>query len=315
MPVGVWASGGKVSGEARLVFASPEVVLGGGLEPSGHTLFPTTPGDVHRDSYDIYESADTILAWDFHSIGLYSSLHLIDPWEEDSGTLGNANLEAPGALELAWEAPEPERYCWGCAVGQTLLFFTIGHAFRLASEEKTRTELEGPFFRDWFKSAGALYSSGWSDGGKFFTNYVVHPLSGSVYGHIYRQNHPNDRDVRISLNKRYLGHMGKTTAFSFVTSLAWEIGPYSEASIGNVGLHNTPESQQMTWGDIVITPVLGVWGAMVIEDLFERYVIRKVEARTSNRWIKALFRIPLTPTRSVANLMAFRRPDYRPDRQ
>jgi hypothetical protein len=119
----------------------------------------------------------------------------------------------------------------------------------------------------------------------------------------------------VAFSKAYLAHMGKTTAFSFVASLAWEIGPYSEASIGNVGLYNTPESQQMTWGDVVVTPLLGVWGVMLLEDLLERYVIKKVEARTSNRWIKALVRIPLTPTRSAANLMAIKRPDYRPDRQ
>jgi hypothetical protein len=240
----------------------------------------------------------------------------VNPWEGQPGQLGNADDADPGSLEAEWDAPvSREGYNWGGAIGQTLLFATVGHVFRIASEEKTRRELDGPFFKDWVKSAGALFSSGWSDGGRDFTNYVVHPLSGAVYGHIYRQNHPKDRDVRISLSKEYFGHMGKTTIFSFVASLAWEIGPYSEASIGNVGLHNSAESQQMTWGDIVVTPAIGVWGVMLIEDLLERYVIRKVEAKTANRWIRALVRIPLTPTRSAANLMAIKRPDYRPDRQ
>jgi len=252
---------------------------------------------------------------DVPSVGPVASLALVDPWVPDPGHLENSRLTGPGSLEAEWEAPQQEGYHWVGAISQTLLFTTIGHVFRVASEEKTRRELDGPFFSDWFKSAGSLFDSGWSDGGRDFTNYVVHPLSGAVYGHIYRQNHPQDRDIRISFGKEYFVHMGKTTVFSFVGSLAWEIGPYSEASIGNVGLYNTPESQQMTWGDIVVTPLLGVWGVMVIEDLLERYVIRKVEEKTANRWIKALVRIPLTPTRSAANLMAIKRPDFRPDRQ
>jgi hypothetical protein len=279
-----------------------------------------------------FSSPDAILDSDFevrqvHVFNQYASIELpeicvlrplaftgVDPI-----SAGNA-LEAPDlsqleSLDYEWEAPRQEGYQWGGAIGQALLFTTVGHVFRVATEEKTRRELKGPFFDDWFKSAKSLFSSGWSDGGRDFTNYVVHPASGAVYGHIYRQNHPRDRDIGIALTRAYFAHMGKTTAFSFVASLAWEIGPYSEASIGNVGLYNTPEAQQMTWGDVVVTPLLGVWGVMLVEDLLERYVVRKVEARTRNRWIKALVRIPLTPTRSAANLMAIKRPDYRPDRQ
>jgi hypothetical protein len=272
-------------------------------------IFPKYQGD----SLTTYRTA-TGLSTSIFAKRTAAALSFVDPWEEPE-YLSAPNLAAPGSLEAEWEAPEKEGYHWGGAIGQALLFTTVGHVFRVASVEKTRRELDGPFFQDWFKSAGALFSSGWSDGGRDFTNYVIHPLSGAVYGHIYRQNHPRDRDIRISASKEYLAHMGKTTLFSFVASLAWEIGPYSEASIGNVGLYNSPDSQQMTWGDIVITPLVGVWGVMLIEDLLERYVIRKVEAKTANRWIKAAVRIPLTPTRSAANLMAIKRPDYRPDRQ
>jgi hypothetical protein len=317
MPTAVWAQGLTVNGNPNLFFASPDSVLDDNLEERqvsrDQILFPERRGG----SFGVYAGVPGLSypVQEASAIGPVASFSLVDPWEEEPGFLGNANLADQRALEAEWEAPEQEGYSWGGAIGQALLFTTIGHVFRVASEEKTRRELDGPFFKDWFKSAGALFGSGWSDGGRDFTNYVIHPLSGSVYGHIYRQNHPQDRDIRIALSKEYFGHMGKTTVFSFVASLAWEIGPYSEASIGNVGLYNTPESQQMTWGDVVVTPLFGVWGVMVIEDLLERFVIRKVEAQTANRWIKALFRIPLTPTRSAANLMAIKRPDYRPDRQ
>ena len=283
-----------------LVFSSSDAILGSDLEIRQVHVFS------HYASIglpEIYPLRPTPL-----------SLPSVDPFSARTPTEA-PDLSQLESLESEWEAPRPEGYQWGGAIGQALLFTTVGHVFRIATEEKTRRELKGPFFDDWFKSAKSLFSSGWSDGGRDFTNYVVHPASGAVYGHIYRQNHPGDRDIGIALSRPYLAHMGKTTAFSFVASLAWEIGPYSEASIGNVGLHNTPEAQQMTWGDVVVTPLLGVWGVMLIEDLMERYIIKKVEARTCNRWIKALVRIPLTPTRSAANLMAIKRPDYRPDRQ
>ena len=317
MPSFAWAQTLIAPGDPSSFFSSPNSVLAQNLEErpvsQDQILFP----DRRSRQFGIGRvvSALSYRGQKVLSVGSLASVSFVDPWEEGSGYSGVARVSDPGTLELEWEAPMREDYNWVGAISQTLLFTTVGHVFRVASEEKTRRELDGPFIKDWLKSAGALFDSGWSDGGRDFTNYVIHPLSGGVYGHIYRQNHPQDRDIRIALSKEYLGHMGKTTIFSFIASLAWEIGPYSEASIGNVGLRNTPESQQMTWGDVVITPLLGVWGVMLIEDLFERFVIRKVEAKTANRWIKAAVRIPLTPTRSAANLMAIKRPDYRPDRQ
>ena len=311
---GLWAESLRLETEPSRFFTSANSYLNDELEEMQVSLdqvfFPQQRGNSPSSHGRAVRPATSS-----PTLGFVVALSSVDPWDEEPGRVGEARISEPGVLELEWEAPRREGYNWGGAIGQTLLFTTVGHVFRVATEEKTRRELDGPFFKDWFKSAGSLFSSGWSDGGRDFTNYVIHPLSGSVYGHIYRQNHPQDRDIRVSLSKDYFGHLAKTTAFSFVASLAWEIGPYSEASIGNVGLYNSPESQQMTWGDIVVTPLIGVWGIMVIEDLFERYVIRKVEGKTANRWIKALFRIPLTPTRSAANLMAIKRPDYRPDRQ
>jgi len=303
--------------DPSLFFASSNSVLDGDLRvrqiPLDQILFP-------RNRIDSASLSDRPGGGAFLSqtrLPVYASVSssFVDPWQEAPGYTGDTSISVPGALEAEWEAPIREGYDWGAAIGQTLLFATVGHVFRVATEEKTRRELVGPFFEDWFKSARALFDAGWTDGGRDFTNYVVHPLSGAVYGHIYRQNHPQDRDIRIALDKDYFGHLAKTTAFSFIASLAWEIGPYSEASIGNVGLHNEPGSQQMAWVDVVVTPLFGVWGVMIVEDLFERFVIRKVEAKTANRWIKALFRVPLTPTRSMANLMAIKRADYRPDRQ
>src|SRR5689334_21256954 len=81
---------------------------------------------------------------------------------------------------------------WSHVVKQTMSFTALQHGVRL-TEEKTRRELGGPFVRDWFDSAASLFiEPTWDDGGRFFTNYVAHPMEGSVYGYIYRQNDSSD---------------------------------------------------------------------------------------------------------------------------
>ena len=83
----------------------------------------------------------------------------------------------------------------GVAFGQAIGFSIVQHLFRL-SEEKTRRELGGPFFSDWFKSVSHL-GGDWDDGGKIFANYVAHPMGGAVYAHIYRQNDRRRRELEF----------------------------------------------------------------------------------------------------------------------
>ncbi len=78
-----------------------------------------------------------------------------------------------------------EAFNWKGAMTQSLYFLGIEHTFRL-TEERTRTELKGPFFPDWKASVEGVQS--WSDGGSFFANYIAHPMQGGVSGFIQIQN-------------------------------------------------------------------------------------------------------------------------------
>lgn len=106
----------------------------------------------------------------------------------------------------------------------------------------------------------------------------------------------------------------KATAWSAVHSLQFELGPISEASIGNVGLKPGEKSNHpMGYVDLVVTPVLGTaW--LVGEDLLDRYVIRRIENKTQNRFVHILARCFLNPSRTLANLLRNQEVWYRDDR-
>jgi len=65
--------------------------------------------------------------------------------------------------------------------------------------------------------------------------------------------------------------------------------------------------------DLVVTPVGGI-GFVAIEDALDRYVIHKLERKTSNRPLRAFLRCMLNPDRSFANLMRFKPPWHRDQR-
>ena len=205
------------------------------------------------------------------------------------------NAQNRKILEVDWEA----------IARQVLVFTAIQHGVRL-TEEKTRRELGGAWNRDWFASASSLFARPtWSDSGKFMTNYVFHPMGGSVYAHIYKQNDSLDRELESGLNREYFAHVARASVVSAVSSVQFEIGPLSEASIGNVGL--PPNQNKMAWVDIVVTPTMGaMW--MVGEDTLDRYVIRRLEQKIDSEVSRAVIRVLLNPTRSLANVLRSEKP-------
>src|SRR5688572_31317776 len=65
----------------------------------------------------------------------------------------------------------------------------------------------------------------------------------------------------------------RAMVFSAVVSAQFELGPVSEASIGNVGMRNPTK---MAWVDLVITPVLGTaW--MVGEDVIDERLLKQMD--------------------------------------
>lgn len=216
--------------------------------------------------------------------------------------------DAPAVPEGGDDAAEQEKQHrglrWKSAAEQTLLFLGIQHGYAF-TQPKTRRDMSGPFFKDYFRSVASIGK--WDDGGKFFTNYVAHPMQGALLGFVWVQNDPEGKAAPFGRSKAYRRSRVKALAWSAVWSTQFELGPVSQASIGNVGLHG-----KQTWVDIVITPTAGAaW--LVAEDALDRFVVRRIERRTDNRFVRIIVRMLLNPTRSSANLLRFEKP-WRRDR-
>ncbi len=195
---------------------------------------------------------------------------------------------------------------WRPAIIQSGLFLGLQHGFRM-TEEKTRKELKGPFFADWKASVKNL--RGWDDGGKVFTNYIAHPLQGALTGRIFINNSGIARNEEFGRSKQYWKSRLKAMAWSAVWSTQFEIGPISEASLGNVGknLHSQGNSK-MTYGDLVLTPTLGTAFA-IAEDAVDKYILKNfIERKLENPVLIKILRSVLTPTTSFANLLRGRLP-------
>ena len=221
-----------------------------------------------------------------------------------SGEFSYRTKSAPAAAVP--DAPDTIRadgFNWRGAVGQSLMFLGVQHGYAILGQAKTRRALKGKFWNDYVDSVKSL--RGWDDGGRFFTNYIAHPLQGSFNGFIYVQNSPQARREQFSMKSIYWQTRLKAMLWTTAWSTQFEIGPISQASIGNVG-----EKNKQTWEDIVVTPTLGT-AMLVTEDALDQYLIKAIERRTDNFYIKIFSRMLLNPTRNFSNLLRFKAPWYR----
>lgn len=193
---------------------------------------------------------------------------------------------------------------WKPALQQYLLMLAVQHGYAL-TQDKTRRELRGPFVKDYFRAVSNL--SGWADGGRFFTNYIAHPMEGAIYGYIQIQNDPKGITQKFGRSRHYWNSRLKAMAWSAAASTQFEIGPLSQASIGNVGRDrgHDDKKRKLTYVDIVVTPTLGTaW--LLGEDMLDRYMIGFVERKTNNLFLRNMLRVTLNPMRSCANLLRFK---------
>lgn len=196
---------------------------------------------------------------------------------------------------------------WDSLVQQSLMFLSVQHGFRLATERGTREGMRGPFLNGWYQSLSSLH--GWSDGDPFYVNYLGHPLQGAVSGFIFQANDPKYRAIEFGNNSDYWKSRLRAAAFSFVYSTQFEIGPLSEASLGKI----QSTYPQQGFVDHVATPTIGtLW--MIGEDVLDRFVIRRIEGRTENPWLRMMARGWLNPARSFSNMMRLDVPWRRADR-
>jgi hypothetical protein len=192
---------------------------------------------------------------------------------------------------------------WKPALLQSGLYLAVQHASRMA-QNKTRRELGGPFWSDYFDSVSNIRT--WSDQDGILTNYVGHPMMGAVAGYLQIFNDPKGRDLEFNASsKQYWQSRLKALAWSAAYSTQYEIGPVSEASIGNVG--KVPPTMAVV--DLVVTP-LGGFGLIVLEDFLDKRFVARWEQNASPTK-KRIYRLVLNPNRSLANLIRFKLPSYR----
>lgn len=205
--------------------------------------------------------------------------------------------------KLAPPVDDDQHFKWSAAIKQSLMFLGVQHGYAM-TQPKTRRDLKGPFVKDYFRSVKSLH--GWDDGGRFFTNYVAHPLQGSFMGFIQVQNDPKGKNLSFNQSPAYWRSRMKALAWSAAWSTQFELGPVSQASIGNVGLHG-----KETYVDLVVTPIAGV-GFLVLEDFLDKKLIHLIERRNSgNFYLMVVSRMLLNPARSTANLIRFKTPWHR----
>lgn len=195
---------------------------------------------------------------------------------------------------------------WQPAFRQSLYFLSIQQGFRVALQPGTRSELKGPYLRDWLSSVGNL--GGWDDGDTIMANYVGHPMQGAIAAYIQAQNDAKYRKVRFN-DEGYWRSRWRAFLWTSVYSTNYELGPLGDAAIGNVG--KPPASKGAV--DLVVTPTLGM-GWMVTEDLLDKHVITRIENKWRNPAARMMFRSWLNPSRSMANVLRGKWPWYRDDR-
>jgi hypothetical protein len=203
--------------------------------------------------------------------------------------------------------PEEKTVNWRGLATQSYRFLVLEHMFRIATEPGTRQGMKGPFFPTYLESIRSLH--GWADGDPFYVNYVGHPMMGAIAGRIWEQNDHRYREVEFGASRDYWKSRLRASAFSFAYSAQFELGPISEASIGKI---------QRVWPqqgfvDLVVTPVAGL-GWTIAEDALDKYIVRRIERRFTNPYLRMLVRSWANPSLTLSNVLAGNVPWYRANR-
>jgi hypothetical protein len=191
-------------------------------------------------------------------------------------------------------------------ISDSLRLLMIEHGTRVAFQEKTRRELGGPFWSDYRRSV--RIPPQWTDTDAWWVNYIGHPIHGAAAGYIWLDHEP-DAPLTVGRNRAYWTSRGRATAWAAAYSLQFEIGPLSEASIGNVGMR--PETTG--WVDHIVTP-LGAFGLIVAEDALDQYFVKWAEERITQPPLRAALRFAFNPGRGLSNAASGRAPWHREGR-
>jgi hypothetical protein len=191
-------------------------------------------------------------------------------------------------------------------VTDSLKLLMLEHGTRIAFQGKTRRELSGPFLKDYRRSV--RIPDQWGDTDSWRVNYLGHPIHGAAAGYIWLDHEPV-LTPDISREGSYWKARVRATAWSAAYSLQFELGPLSEASIGNVGMR--PETTG--WVDHIVTPA-GAFGLMIAEDALDRFLVKRIEEHVANRVVRVALRVGLNPGRALSNAATGRVPWHRSGR-
>jgi len=218
-----------------------------------------------------------------------SSLGVSTAWAQDGLAFGSRD-ERKGADIVG-------------AIADSFKLLAIEHAWRVGFQEKTRRELGGNFWLDYQRSVRIPRQ--WEDTDGWAVNYIGHPIHGAAAGYIWLDHRPGT-PIEFSPTREYLFSRLSAIGWAASYSVQFELGPLSEASIGNVGMR----SETTGWVDHVVTP-LGAVGFIVAEDALDRYVVKWAEGRIENPLLRASIRIGANPARALSNAAGGRAPWYR----
>jgi len=225
---------------------------------------------------------------------LPASTTLTEPLYRPSGSTKNVEAPHPGVQ-------------WRPLLRESLLLLGVMHAYRIGTESSTRDSFSNNPVLGYFDSLGSMH--GWSDGDGLYENYLGHPMQGAVTGYVWTRNDPRYYHVEFGRNRDYWRSRLRAYAYSWAFSVQFEIGPLSEASVGQI------QSACCAYGfvDHVITPNGGLaW--MIGEDALDRFLVRRIEDRTTSVTKRIFARIALNPPLAFANVMAFKKPWHRENR-
>ena len=179
--------------------------------------------------------------------------------------------------------------------GLQLTFYE--HVMRVATQEFTRQQLKGKFWPEYFDSVHM--PDHWGDKDHWQVNYIGHAISGGAFARVWIEQ----REPRTTTAPQYLKAMGRALIYTTAFSIQYEMGPMSEASIGNVGLN----PNDLGWSDYVWTPLGGILWTMA-EDAADKYVLTYIDKHVPFMMAKAAARMILNPSRMLANIGMNRTP-------
>jgi hypothetical protein len=215
---------------------------------------------------------------------------------------------------------------WGPLLRDWFLNLVMEQTERIVKESKTREQLSGPFFKGWINTVSMYRFDRWDDDDKFVTSYLGHPTQGAIVAAIFWQNNDHvrfsDQDFHSAAYRKALL---QTFAFVTVDAVQWKLGPLSEASIGHVGFPahwwdrdckalNIPCKPRTGMNDLVLNETGGM--AMTIGfHWLDKHLQKRIERRFESRALIDTTRILTNPPQSVANIVRFRAPWFRDNRQ